>query len=130
MAKPKGKFDRIQMRFSPEKNLLDAFCVSILANCALSPSALFKALLLRYGMEDMGGVGLNPDAQAYIASIHPKAANKDAAGHMPVGEIASEMEAGEQVLKPRPAPKKKPEPKKSRIIEIVRAWQYLPRRNW
>jgi len=28
MAKPKGKFDRIQTRFSPEKNLLDAFCVS------------------------------------------------------------------------------------------------------
>ena len=56
MAPPKGKFDRIQMRFSPEKNLLDAFCVSILANCALSPSALFKALLLRYGMEDMAAI--------------------------------------------------------------------------
>lgn len=73
----KNKYDRIQIRLNPSKNYLDAMLSSALRRCPISVPALIRALLIKYLVEQQGGLGLTPSEQNDIAAIHPKSANRD-----------------------------------------------------
>jgi len=72
----KDSFDRIQIRLNPQKNYLDALLSASLRNCPISKPALIRALLIKYFVESQGGMGISLENQAFIASLHPKAANR------------------------------------------------------
>lgn len=82
----KNSFDRIQLRLNPQKNYLDALLSSALRNCPISRPALIRALLIKFFVESQGGMWISREDQDYIASIYPKAANREMQGRSTSGE--------------------------------------------
>ena len=83
LTKKRQKVQRVDVRFNPLSNELDAVILAKIECLPVAASHLVKMLLVDYFTGQSGGLGLSPDEMEIFAEMSPRFANKKRRGISP-----------------------------------------------